>query len=99
MAKTRRKTSDEGERRWATHHDVVPLVEFERQVVVGLDPLGVGRVHDRLAGRTDGDGLGQLRLAGARHPGHFRSKVGDVVLLLLPPTTESHIRNDRVGRG
>ena len=66
-----------------SYHDVVPLVELDWQVSVGLDPLGVGRVHDGLAGGTNRDGLGKLGLARPGHPGHLRREVGDVVLLLL----------------
>ena len=66
-----------------SYHDVVPLVELDGQVSVGLDPLGVGRVHDGLAGGTNCDGLRQFRFAGPGHPGHLRSEVGDVVLLFL----------------
>jgi hypothetical protein len=53
------------------HHNVVPLVELEGQVPVGLDPLGVGGVHHRLAGGADGDGFSQLAVPGPRHPRHL----------------------------
>jgi len=38
---------------------------------VGVDPLGVDRVHHRLARRTDRDGDLQLRLPRPRHPRHL----------------------------
>ncbi len=53
-------------------HDRVPLVEPQGQVPVALDPLGIVRVHDRLAGGPDGDGSLQLALPRPRHPRHLR---------------------------
>ena len=54
-----------------TYHNVVPLVELEREVPVGLDPLGVGGIHHGLAGGSDGYGLRQLAVTRPRHPGHL----------------------------
>jgi hypothetical protein len=42
--------------------NVAPLVQTEGQVTVGLDPLGVGGVHDGFGGGTDSDGFGQVGL-------------------------------------
>ena len=69
---------------WRTHHHVVPLVEPERQVSVRLDPARVRRVHDRLAGGTDGDRLSQLRVARLGNPRHLpaaRYSASDRVLV------------------
>ena len=66
-----------------THHHVVPLVQLDGKVSVGLDPLGVGRVHHCLAGWPHRYGLGQVRVPGLGHPGNLGGEVGDVVLLLL----------------
>ena len=67
----------------STHHNVVPLVQFDGQISVRLDPLGIGRVHDCLRGGPDGDGLGQLSFSGSGDPGHFRREICDVVFFLL----------------
>lgn len=73
-----------------THHNVVPLVELDREISVRLDPFGVGRVHNRLTGWADGNGLGQLGVAGSCHPGHLRGKVGNMIFLFL----KSCLRNE-----
>lgn len=43
--------------------DIGPLVELQGQVPMALDPLGVGRVHNGLAGGADGDGLSKFAFA------------------------------------
>ncbi len=48
-----------------------------------LDPARVWRIHDRLAGGTNGYGLGQVTLTGSGDPGHLGGEVGDVVLFAL----------------
>lgn len=60
-----------------------PLIEFQRKVAVTADPLGIGRVHDRLGGRPNGNLLGQRRFAIMRHPGHFWRKALHVIFLSL----------------
>ena len=40
-------------------HDVGPLVDQNREVAIGLDPLRVARADDRLGGRADDQRLGQ----------------------------------------
>ncbi|KAJ8073830.1 hypothetical protein PM082_012108 [Marasmius tenuissimus] len=37
--------------------DAVPLVEFQREITMTLDPFGVVGVHGRFRSRTDGDGF------------------------------------------
>lgn len=48
--------------KYETDHHVTPLVEFDGQVSVGLDPFGVGWVHHGLTGGSDSDRLSQLSL-------------------------------------
>ena len=57
-----------------TYHNVAPLVESEGQVSVRLDPLGVRRVHDCLAGGADGDWLSKLGLARPGNPGNLQGE-------------------------
>lgn len=64
-------------------HNVGPLVQFYRKVSVTLDPVGVGRVHDRLACGSDSNGLSKVRLTRFGNPGDLRSKPFNVVLLYL----------------
>lgn len=71
------------EKELLTYDDIVPLIELERQVSVGLDPLGIGRVHNRLRRGADGNRFGQVAITRLGDPGHLGSKVGDVCLLLL----------------
>ena len=39
-------------------HDVIPLVELQRQVAVGPDPAGESGIHDGLTGGTWQHGIG-----------------------------------------
>jgi len=55
-------------------HNVAPLVQAERQVSVGLNPLGVRRVHNRFAGWTNGDWLSEFILTGFGYPGNLKFK-------------------------
>ena len=55
-----------------TDHDIAPLVQTDGQIAMRLNPFGEARVHDRLARRTNGNRLGQLRLPGSCHPGHLK---------------------------
>ena len=57
-----------------THHNAAPLVELDGQISVRLHPLGVGWVHDGLAGGADGDGLRQLSLSWLGHPSHLHTQ-------------------------
>ena len=59
--------------------DVRPLVDQQRQVAVGVDPLGEGAADDRLGGGADDQRLGQL---GGRMQGS--------VLALLEPVVRDH---------
>ena len=75
--------SDEGCRvlEFPSDH-VCPLVEAEGQVPVGVDPLGVARVHNSFTGGSNGDGLREDALSGLGHPGYLRSKSLDMIFLL-----------------
>ena len=64
-------------------HDVVPQVHQQRQVAVGLDPVLDHLGDDRLAGRPDGQPLGQLLAAGVGDPGDLRIEALDVLGFLL----------------
>ena len=73
-----KKLSGPQERGWMLElpsNDVAPLIEAQWEIAMTLNPFGVGRIHDGFRGRTDGDGLGQLRTATARHPCHFRGEI------------------------
>ena len=43
-----------------THH-IRPLIDHERKIAIGLDPLGIGRSDDRFTGRANDQRLGQFR--------------------------------------
>ena len=60
-------------------HHVGPLVDQQRQVAPGLDPLRVEVAEDRLAGRADGQALLQLLAAGVGDPGDFGREPLDVL--------------------
>ena len=66
----------------SAYHNVVPLVELEREVPVGLDPLGVGGIHNGLAGGSDGYGLRQLAVTRPRHPGHLPTGIAYYINLM-----------------
>ena len=63
--------------------DVVPQVHEQRQVAVGLDPVLDRLGDDRLAGRPDGQPLGQLLAAGVGDPGDLWVEALDVLGFLL----------------
>src|SRR5580700_6597726 len=60
-------------------HDVRPLVDQNRQVPIGFDPLRVHRSDHRLRGRSNRQTLRQLFAAALRHPGDLRRKSLDVL--------------------
>ena len=62
---------------------VRPLVEQQRQVAVGVDPLRHLLAEDRLAGRPHDDRLGQLLAAGDRHHRQLGAEALDVLGLAL----------------
>ena len=64
-------------------HDVAPLVELQREVAVGPDPVGDHGVHHRLGRGTDRDGALEFRLPASRHPRHLGREIFDVILLRL----------------
>ena len=66
-----------------THH-VRPLIDQQRQIAVGLDPAGEGGTDDRLRGRPDHVGLGQL--TGRDHFGF----AGDGIFHHLQPVMRDH---------
>ena len=53
--------------------DGVPLVQAQRQVAVGADPLGVEGVHRRFTGGPDGQRLLQIRFTAASDPRHLHT--------------------------
>ena len=64
-------------------HHIGPLVEFEGQIAMRTDPIAKGRVHNRLAGRTDRNGFGQIPITALGDPRHLGSKALHVVLFLF----------------
>lgn len=63
-------------------HDVAPLIDFQGQVTVRLNPFGIHRADDGLGRGTDGKRLGQLFPARHRDDGHFGRKALDVFRFL-----------------
>lgn len=63
--------------------DAAPLVQLDGEVSVRLDPVGVRRIHRRLARGTDRHGLLDLGVAELRDHGQLRGEVAEVVGLLL----------------
>lgn len=63
--------------------DICPLVEQQRQVAMRLDPLCVGWIHDRLAGRPNRNRFLELSLPRFRNPRDLRSEPLDVVSLFV----------------
>ena len=68
--------------RFSQRHDVDPLVDEHGQVAPGVDPVGVHRADDRLAGRPDRQALLELLVAAVGDPGHLRGEPLDVLRLL-----------------
>ncbi len=54
---------------------------LEREVAVRANPLGIRRVHRRLACGANGNGLSEIGRARLGHPSHLGSKVLNVVLI------------------
>jgi len=54
-----------------SHHDVAPLIDFNRQISVRLHPTCKVWIHDGLAGWTDGNVLGQVRISGFGYPSNL----------------------------
>lgn len=74
-------SSDEGSRMFEfPSDDVGPLVEFERQISVTLDPICIGRIHNGLTGWSDSDWLGEIAISWTSDPSDLRSKALDVLL-------------------
>ena len=61
--------------------DVGPLVKFQGEITMALDPIGIGRIHDGLAGWSDCNGFGKITLARLSDPSYFRSESFNMVLL------------------
>jgi hypothetical protein len=79
--------SDEGSGVFELPSDNVgPLVEFEGQISVTLDPVSVGRIHNSFAGRPDGNGLSKIAFSRFGHPSNFGSKTFDMVFFNLERT-------------
>ena len=54
-----------------TYHNVVPLIEFQRKISVGLNPLGVRWIHHSFTRRPYSDRFGQVAASGLGHPGNL----------------------------
>ena len=77
-------------------HNIAPLVQVQREVTVGPDPLGKERVHNCLRGGADGQGLGQVRGTTTSHPCHLRSETFNVFLLRIECALAGKHREIRV---
>ena len=64
-------------------HDVGPLVDQQRQVAIGADPLAVHVPDDGLRGRANDQRLVQLLAAAVRHDRQLRREALDVLGFLL----------------
>ena len=64
-------------------NDIRPLIDQQRQVAVGLNPVAVGIPDDRFGRRPHNQRLFQLLPAGVRHDRHFGSEAFDVLGFLL----------------
>ena len=66
-----------------THHNITPLVHFNREVAMRLYPFSKRGVHHCFWGWTNGNRLGQFWLATFCYPGNLWCKVSNMFLLLL----------------
>lgn len=64
-------------------NNICPLVQFQRQISMRLNPLSETRVHNSLTSRPDSNWLSQIALATLSDPGNFRWKAFNVVLFLI----------------
>ena len=64
-------------------HHVRPLIDQDRQVAIGADPLGVHGVDNRLRGGADDERLLQLLAATVRDHGEFGSEPRHVLGFLM----------------
>ena len=62
---------------------VGPLIDLEREITVGANPLGKCGVHNGFGSGADGDRLLHVALARLGHPRDLRGKAFDVVSLGL----------------
>ena len=65
-------SSDEGS--WMFEfptNNVSPLIEFERQVTMTLNPVCVGRIHDCFTCWSNSDGFAEITASRFGHPGYF----------------------------
>ena len=69
-------------RRLFPAHNVAPLIDFKRQIAVGLYPFGIHRPENRLGSGTDRQRLGKLFSARDGHHGDLGGKPFDVFRLL-----------------
>ena len=76
--------------------DVRPLVDEDRQIAPGLDPLRVHRADDGFRGRTDDQLLLELFRASFRHPGHLRREAFDMLGLAHDQALGNEQREVRV---
>lgn len=60
--------------------DVCPLIKFDWQVSVTLNPLSIGWIHDSFRGWSDGNWFSQIRLSALGDPSDFRGKACDMFL-------------------
>ncbi len=73
-------------------HDVVPLIDEQRQITVALHPLGITVPNDCLAGRANGQRLFELFAAAACDPGDLWREACDVLGLALKEATRDEQR-------
>ena len=59
-------------------NDVAPLIDEQRQIAIGLNPIPIGIPDDRFRRRTDDKRLFEFGSAGVSNDSHFRGKSFDV---------------------
>lgn len=63
--------------------NVIPLIQLERQITMGLDLACKMRVHGSFTGRSNGDRLLKVRLSAFGNPSNFSGETLQVFLLTL----------------
>lgn len=63
--------------------NVSPLVKFQRQITMTLNPFGVGRIHDCLAGRPNCNGLSEFTFSWSSDPSNFRRETFNMLFFQL----------------
>lgn len=82
------KFSTAKERSWILElpsDNITPLIQFEWQVTMTLDPIRKGWVHDGFRCWTNCNGFREFAISTLGHPSYFWGKSFHVIFLLLQP--------------